>query len=495
VIDVTRHRFSTRSGITLTEILIAIMILGVGMVSLATLFPLGLMRLRDAKRATRSTILAESAIADAAVRGLPNAKGLLNADTFLDRRLGWYEPWRVLNTNAANAGFPFTITPLTHDLDTINNNATAGVAASFFTPGLPVAYDPLFWSTTHFLTEGSNPVQAPSAFGGVSGLRGVEGSEGRFGAGVGFIRNATVGPAAPPAYGLQRITNFRPYDTTVFWPYTYSLPSTPQNLFGFAEVAGKVFTSIDDPVLTGDESGQSGSPVVPADFDPGPGYSSERDYSFSWMVTGQLGVAGDPATFEGNLVVFQNRPIGLDPTPDAFNNGDTHLVPTGERVVEAIFGYTSSPAGIELIENPLPAIAGSGYSIADDRTVLLRWPASTADPLIRVGDFIADVTYERYVAGSSSHYPRDLYDQTGAVVLRQGVKYAGQRIHWYRIVQRGEVEIDPDVPGHYRRIVRVDTSLRAKTRLIRNTGSSPVPEAALINPYVVNVFPIILYSR
>ena len=37
------HR--ARAGITLTEILISIMILGIGLVSLATLFPIGLMRL------------------------------------------------------------------------------------------------------------------------------------------------------------------------------------------------------------------------------------------------------------------------------------------------------------------------------------------------------------------------------------------------------------------------------------------------------------------
>ena len=52
------------AGITLTEILIAILILAVGLVSLATLFPLGLLRLRDAARSTRSAYLAESAAAD-----------------------------------------------------------------------------------------------------------------------------------------------------------------------------------------------------------------------------------------------------------------------------------------------------------------------------------------------------------------------------------------------------------------------------------------------
>ncbi len=42
-----------RSGITLTEILIAILIMGVGLISLATLFPLGLIRLREAARYQR----------------------------------------------------------------------------------------------------------------------------------------------------------------------------------------------------------------------------------------------------------------------------------------------------------------------------------------------------------------------------------------------------------------------------------------------------------
>ena len=47
----TRTAASTprSAGITLTEILISILILGVGLVSLATLFPIGLLRLREAR--------------------------------------------------------------------------------------------------------------------------------------------------------------------------------------------------------------------------------------------------------------------------------------------------------------------------------------------------------------------------------------------------------------------------------------------------------------
>ena len=72
----TRTAASTprSAGITLTEILISILILGVGLVSLATLFPIGLLRLREAQRQTRSAYLFESATADVAARGLLNSQ-------------------------------------------------------------------------------------------------------------------------------------------------------------------------------------------------------------------------------------------------------------------------------------------------------------------------------------------------------------------------------------------------------------------------------------
>ncbi len=55
------QRAGGRRGITLVEILISIMILGIGLVSLATLFPIGLLRLREAQRQTRSAYLFQSA--------------------------------------------------------------------------------------------------------------------------------------------------------------------------------------------------------------------------------------------------------------------------------------------------------------------------------------------------------------------------------------------------------------------------------------------------
>ena len=69
-----------RSGVTLTEILISIMILGVGMISLATLFPLGLLRLRDAQRSVRSAYLIESAASEVETRNLFSQTSFLRVD-------------------------------------------------------------------------------------------------------------------------------------------------------------------------------------------------------------------------------------------------------------------------------------------------------------------------------------------------------------------------------------------------------------------------------
>ena len=102
--------------------------------------------------------------------------------------------------------------------------------------------------------------------------------------------------------------------------------------------------------------------------------TSTNDWRFSWMITAQQNNSANGAAFEGNIVVFENRPFSID-------NG----VVAGETVVEGVFGASSNvwPQG------------GPGYGAGADRTVLLRWYATEPDPVVKVGDFIADVTYER----------------------------------------------------------------------------------------------------
>ena len=131
------------------------MILGVGLVSLATLFPIGLLRLRDATRSTRTKYLVDSAAADgtdavALEPADPVGGGGLNQPAGLDQ----FSIHPVTNIGHADAGGgperqrsgPWN--PL---IRTLPFRATFPRAVSASTRcilrsgyGLPFAYDPLW---------------------------------------------------------------------------------------------------------------------------------------------------------------------------------------------------------------------------------------------------------------------------------------------------------------------------------------------------------------
>ncbi|CAN5895899.1 hypothetical protein BH23PLA1_BH23PLA1_24140 [soil metagenome] len=458
-------RTGLRSGITLTEILISIMIMGIGLVSVASLFPIGMMRIREAVNDSRSTLTAGSALGDI------HTRNLLDAQSF---RRTWY-PARAIPPFIANL-YGRDPGPLAWDYDTQFDNEDA-VLALPNNPGLPFAYDPLFWSTLHFNSANDATPMRPDT------------QQARFGSGIGLIRNDPDDGQDSSAYGLQRLTNFVPHRATLpgnspgnIWlglPFTYSLSN---NEPAGAEVAGDIFSSLDDPVVQADGPLSSpeegiGSPLVPQNFNFVPNnpnsFESLRDYRFTWMLTGRAVSARDTSTFVGEIVLFHNRPIGLD--PQTVPGVGTVNVPTGERVVEAVWGHTGSVNG--LTGNP-------GYSNGDDRLVLLRWPTSSNDPNVPVGSWIADVTY-----APTQTLTRDRYGNT---------LYPGQRIHWYRVVQRSTPEPDPAIGGHRRMTVRIDRPVQAKTLLRVDGNDQVVPvhnETALINNYVINVFPQVFYSR
>src|SRR5438552_483271 len=130
-----------RAGITLTEILIAIMILGVGLVSLATLFPIGLLRLRDATRSSRSAFLMQSAGADATARGLLNKQSFVLADFFNYYVNNNTPPWWYPSATTGRYD-PFTQDTASYGTDPYDANNPGAVASGG--PGLPFAYDPLW---------------------------------------------------------------------------------------------------------------------------------------------------------------------------------------------------------------------------------------------------------------------------------------------------------------------------------------------------------------
>ena len=138
-----------RSGITLTEILISILILGVGMVSLATLFPIGLLRLRDAQRNNRSVLLTRYAIGEVEGRDLFNRSWFLNLYGSLASP---YDPW------ISDSGPPPPPGPIPPGQNVFIPTQTSQLEAN--QPGLPVAYDPLW-----FAQNGVNPSTTFARFG------------------------------------------------------------------------------------------------------------------------------------------------------------------------------------------------------------------------------------------------------------------------------------------------------------------------------------------
>ena len=414
-----------RSGITLTEILISIMIMGVGLISLATLFPLGLLRLREASRLSRSTYLTESAGSDMA------ARNLLTLNSFY--LSPWYTPPYM----------PGLYDPLIQDtpLPTIAGQPIVALGG----PGLPVAYDPLWWTMIGQQFGGLRP----NYF--VNGTANTGLTEGRFGSGLGLIRNDPnpAGPGSPngPVYGLPRLTNF------------------PVALDG---AVTDIFVSPEDIVWQGEQSTINGSPLVP-DLTITPGYLT-TDWRYTWMWTGQRNDSKYPTIYNGYVVVFENRLFGIEP------NGTV----SGESVYEAIYGYSSVIT---------PPAAARGYGASANQTVLLRWPVGLPDPEIKVGCWFADVTYERYAAADIQ------YKIDGAQAVTGVPPYTNQRCIWYQVVKKTQPAEDPFQPTAYRAMtVWTHVPLQAKT-LLDSTGAPYHVNAALVMPSVVNVFPQPVFTR
>lgn len=456
-----RHASRDRKGITLTEILISIMIMGVGIISLATLFPLGLLRIRSAQRQTRGAFLVESAIADMGARNLlakPSFSLMTHKYGWFQTTTGPYDPW---TQDTPYYGGDWVGTP------------HAGAFRISGQPGLPVAYDPLWRGVCSWgaLLPGLYP--APTS---------ASPPEARFGQGTGFSKsgmgflrsdpNPMGFSSQPSAHGLQRISNLNGADTTIPAYYRTILETfvSPEDLV-LQDPKGTYI----DPNSGGQL--QSPNPVVP-DMSLSGYTTPTNDWRYSWFFTGQQSDVSQGTIFDGDIVVCENRAFGIDQTTDPFAATDTVYPVTGETVVEAVWGYSGSQTTTTTAWYAGPSAR---------RTVLLRWPSTLPDPDVKVGSWIADVTYERATA------------ETGRF---SGV-YPAQRCYWYQIAKRTEPTVDPGFAGDpskpiYRQMtVWVTTPLRAQTPLTgAGTSTSPYHvEAALIMPSVINVYPRTVYTR
>jgi Prokaryotic N-terminal methylation motif len=456
----------SRRGITLTEILIAIMILGVGLVSLATLFPIGLLRLRDAARFSRTKYLTDAAGADGSARSLLSSSSFGYVD-LLNFNYGlplWYPP----SLNAPTPG-QATLNPLVQDTPgygqdfwqlvggvSVQVGANSGNSGGY---GLPFAYDPLWRFQTFSNKNGSNGYYLGDVF------------EARFGSGIGYIRDDPTG-GLPSAHGLQRLSNFNHPD---IMPISYVVPS--------------IFVSPEDVVWVEALASNSFSPVLP-DLDPNrlnsPGVPVS-DWHYSWCFTGYQVSSSGGSTFEGNIVIFENRPFAINAAaPPGPGLPETQYSVDGETVVEAIWGHSGNVQG--------------GYATGADRTVLLRWYSTQADPIVKPGDWIADVTYERNaltVWNSQTGVGRFLNGTPVGIGVQNPFhngewdNLPAQRCFWYQVQKVTPAIDDPytaNVPVLRSMVVYVDRSLEART-VLTAVGTPAVYNAALIAPSVVNVIP------
>ena len=343
------ERAGLRRGITLTEILISILILGVGLVSLATLFPIGLLRLREAQRQTRSAYLYESASADVAARGLLKTGSFAYADLLNSYPPNKFNPWfyshvlggsydPLVQDTPSYGADPFAGPPI------YSVGATSPASGGY---GLPFAYDPLWrWQADHanggiYLFDTNNPDYNTTP--GVT-------PEARFAAGDALrtlTPNDNDGNGPPSAYGLQRLTNFnRPgyYNTagTYIQPVMPAANFVPNIFVSPEDMVWQEATNTNNVYTIGGVLG--GTPVLPPPSPVVPDLNTlsslgqpNYDWRFSWMLTVQQNNSSNGASFDGNIVVFENRPFALD---QISLGGTSVYQAAGETVVEGVFGYS-----------------------------------------------------------------------------------------------------------------------------------------------------------
>ena len=212
-------------------------------------------------------------------------------------------------------------------------------------------------------------------------------------------------------------------------------------------------------------------------------YQPTVDFRFTWLFTGQQSDTSKGTIFDGNIVIMENRPFSIDAvqvTPPATSSTGWPARSWSRR--------SSATTATSCLGSELHA---SGYGVASNRVVMLRWPATLPDPEVKVGSWIADVTYERHLVDGERRRFASVRSAPGTMD-----NLPAQRCFWYQVSKvtppadaTGTLAFAGD-PGPYRyMMIWTGTDLRAKTVLNVNTGQPAVLNAALVSPHVVNVFP------
>ena len=247
--------------------------------------------------------------------------------------------------------------------------------------------------------------------------------------------------------------------------------------------------------------GTGPSPVIPdlSISDGCLGYPTQaNDFHYSWMFTGTLVNSSNQACFDGNIVVFENRPFGISApsvtpnAPDATSNLQVYQV-DGETVVEAIFGHGGNiqharrglrrrGAADRLVAVVCERARSRRQGRRLDRRHHLR--AQPVGRLVAVLDRNGSLTPPDNPLGVPNQTNNFEWDNLPA-----------QRCFWYQVQKVSPAVTDPYLGNTYRSmVVYVNQNLESRTALTA-VGTPAVINAALICPSVVNVIPTTIFTR
>jgi hypothetical protein len=363
-----------RAAATLVEVLVAIFVMGIGLIALLTLFPIGIISMAGAirdEKCYQCSVIANSIA------------------TALDVR---HDPWVILDWDINKTSFaafggtgPPTFPPnYTHTgniggkdppivIDAYTNPNPLPSSAPFTPIHLPPADPngpsyPLLIDPVGYYTSALSPNWVGGQVGVLARRR------------TSFTRTApamtpsppylpgTVPPVAPPGWNLATPPQVPQYPQP--YPYPPPPPSITTQTLLPESIVGTFFTLTDDLVYDG------ANPGVAAATPPPPPTTLFRNTNFSWAYVVQRPANGSPAIVNMSVVVFNKRPLSL---------GGSLSLP------EYCYNYNPGFPAPALPPLPLPGATNTTYFDPANNIITIDYTDNVPPP-IRPGDWIMDVT-------------------------------------------------------------------------------------------------------
>ncbi|TWU14264.1 hypothetical protein CA54_31070 [Symmachiella macrocystis] len=372
-----------RGGVTLVEVLMSLLVVGVGLVSVAVLFPLSILRTIEATQLTSATMVRYNA--EEMIDAFPALA--FNPD-------GDADVAEHANTNYIVDPFGFDV------LTTLSGAAVPATGAS------------------------------PVPFGGVPGASGDPGVLERF---PGSIATGTIipdlGPPPNPSRAVNFVTQPDSWDTlldeTSSIPANY-LPATPSIEFPGAAAAIGLTADYDGTVLgvpvyraiffdaTGDRSHTrvltgitniansvlTWNDPLPNGFTPATAWLQAQERHYSWLLTVRRGTPSDhpgPDKQPGVAGVDDNSDTVIDDVGELGWPGSDDLL-SENALIEVVVFFNRTPENGDPMSDPptgADALAESAYPLLAPgfqrgvATVSLDW-GTNPEPFLKEGKFIFD---------------------------------------------------------------------------------------------------------